>query len=160
LVSDGFLATFRLAIAHVLCLGITTMKPMLLPALLLTTICLSPLARADDSPLAKQMESLNDAYKAFRNTEDPSQGAALARDAQSAVAQGLSELPTLLIKMPDGPARAKAAASYRHAMGLLYVKLCEVEQAFLEQQTDRIEGLIEEIKELKKKGHNEFMEDE
>lgn len=136
------------------------MKPILLPALLLTTICLCPLARADDSPLAKQMESLDEAYKAFRNAEDPAQGAALARDAQSAVAQGLSELPALLVKMPDGPARTKAAASYRHAMGLLYVKLCEVEQAFLDHQTDRIDGLVEEIKALKKKGHNEFMEDE
>lgn len=136
------------------------MKHILLPALCISTLCLSPVASADETPLAKQMEEMDDAYKAFRKTEDPVEGAALARNAQSALVKGLTETPAMLAKMPEGPARAKASASYRHMMGQLYVKLCEVEQAFLDNQTDRIAGLVEEIKELKKKGHNEFMEDE
>ena len=136
------------------------MKHILLPALCIATLSLCTIASADDTPLAKQMEEMDDAYKAFRKTEDPAQGAALARDAQTALVKGLTEIPAMLAKMPEGPARAKAAASYRHMMGQLYVKLCEVEKAFLDNQTDRIAGLVEEIKELTKKGHNEFMEEE
>jgi hypothetical protein len=118
------------------------------------------MATADDSPLAKQMEALDDSYKAFRKTEDAVKGAAMAREAQSSVAKGLPEIPGMIAKMPEGPARAKAAASYRLMMGQLFVKLCEVEQAFLDNKLDKVAELVNDIKDLKKKGHNEFMEEE
>ncbi len=106
------------------------------------------------------MESLDDAYKAFRKTEDVVKGAAMAREAQTHVSKGLELLPGMVAKMPEGPARAKASASYRLAMGRLYVKLCEVEQAFLENKLDKVAELVNDLKDLKKTGHNEFMEDE
>lgn len=106
------------------------------------------------------MEALDDSYKAFRKTEDAAQGAVKAREAQTSVANGLTHLPEMLAKMPEGPPRAKAAAAYRHMMGQLYVKLCEVEQAFLENKLDKVAELVNEIKDLKKKGHNAFMEEE
>jgi hypothetical protein len=115
---------------------------------------------ADDSPLAKQMEALDDSYKAFRKTEDAAQGAVMAREAQTHVAKGLTHVPAMLAKMPEGPARAKAEASYRLMMGQLYVKLCEVEQAFLDNKLDKVAELVNDLKELKKKGHGEFMEEE
>jgi hypothetical protein len=118
------------------------------------------MAIADESPLAKQMEALDDSYKAFRKTEDAAQGAVKAREAQTHVANGLAHLPEMLAKMPEGPARAKAAASYRLMMGQLYVKLCEVEQAFLDNKLDKVAELVNDLKDLKKKGHSEFMEDE
>ena len=116
-------------------------------------------AIADDTPLAKHMEALDDSYKAIRKTEDPSKGAVLAREAQTHVVKSLSELPEMLSKMPDGPARAKAAASYRLMMGQLYIKLCEVELAFLDNKLDKVAELVDGIKDLKKKGHTEFMEE-
>lgn len=115
---------------------------------------------AEDSPLAKKMEALDESYKAFRKTEDAAKGAVMAREAQTQVAKGLSEIPEMISKMPEGPPRAKAAASYRMMMGQLYVKLCEVEQAFLDNKLDKVAELVNDIKELKKKGHNEFMEEE
>lgn len=115
---------------------------------------------ADDTPLAKQMELLDDAYKAFRKTEDPAVGAEKAREAQAVVAKALLESPEMLAKMPESPVRAKASASYRLLTGQLYVKLCEVEQAFLEGRVEKVAELVNDIKELKKTGHNEFMEDE
>lgn len=118
------------------------------------------LAIADDTPLAKEMEALDDSYKAFRKTEDAAQGAAKAREAQTHVAKGLTHIPEMLSKMPEGPARAKASAAYRLMMGQLYVKLCEVEQAFLDNKLDKVAELVNEIKDLKKKGHTEFMEEE
>lgn len=120
----------------------------------------APVLHADDTPLGKQMEAMNDAYKAFRKETDPAKGAALAREAQDSVAKGLSELPEMLKKMPDGPDKAKAAAEYRKMMGKLYVALCEVEEAFLAGKIEDVAKIVESLKEMKKSGHDKFMEDE
>ena len=135
------------------------MNQRLLPAIFAAIFCVTATA-AEDPPLVGHMETLDDAYKALRKTEDAAKGAELAREAQNAAVKTLGEIPALVSKMPDGPARAKAAATYRHMVGQLYVKLCEIEKAFLDNQLDRVAALVDEIKELKKQGHNEFMEDE
>jgi soluble cytochrome b562 len=128
--------------------------------LTLFAACLLLPATADESPLALQMEAMNDAYKAFRKETDPAKGSALAREAQVAVAKGLSELPELVSKMPDGPDKAKASAEYRRMMGTLYVAMCEVEVAFLDGKVEKVAEIVEQLKDLKKTGHNKFMEDE
>lgn len=112
-----------------------------------------------DSSLARHMSELDDAYKALRKETDPEKGAASARIAQQALIMGLAELPEMLSKMPDGPAKAAAAAEYRKLMGQCYVIFCEIEQAFLAGKTDKIEGLIENLKAVKKSGHQKFIED-
>lgn len=118
-------------------------------------------AEADkpESPLARQMSEIDDAYKALKKETDPEKGAAAARVAQQALASGLAELPEMLKKMPDGPAKAAAAAEYRKLMGQSYVVFCEIEQAFLAGKIDQIEGLIENLKAIKKTGHQKFIED-
>lgn len=121
-----------------------------------------PLVAEDDkpeSPLARQMSELDDAYKALKNETDPEKGAASARVAQQALILGLAELPEMLKKMPDGPAKAAAAAEYRKLMGQCYVIFCEIEQAFLAGKVDQVVGLIENLKAVKKTGHQKFIED-
>jgi hypothetical protein len=112
-----------------------------------------------ESPLARQMSELDDAYKALKKETDPEKGAAAARVAQQALVLGLAELPEMLKKMPDGPAKAAAVAEYRKLMGQSYVVFCEIEQAFLAGKIDQIEGLIENLKAIKKMGHQKFIED-
>ena len=112
-----------------------------------------------ESPLARQMSELDDAYKALKKETDPEKGAAAARVAQQALVLGLAELPEMLKKMPDGPAKAAAAAEYRKLMGQSYVVFCEIEQAFLAGKIDQIEGLIENLKAIKKMGHQKFIEE-
>jgi soluble cytochrome b562 len=114
----------------------------------------------EDTPLGKQMEVFNDAYKAFRKETDPAKGAAQAREAQQAVLKGIVEMPEMLSKMPEGPVREKAAAEYRKMMGRVFVTLCEVEEAFLAGKTDEVAKLVEALKEMKKAGHDKFMEEE
>lgn len=123
------------------------------------TFAAMPAVRADYTPLGSQMESLNDAYKALRKETDSAKGAAFAREAQQAVLKGLAENPEMLSKMANGPEKAKAAAVYRRMMGQLYVLLCDVETAFLEGKTDEVAKLVESIKELKKAGHDKFIEE-
>ena len=119
-----------------------------------------PLHAEEETPLGKQMESFNDAYKAFRRETDPAKGAAQAREAQAAVVKGLTEIPAMLTKMPEGPAKAKAAVEYRKMMGKLYITLCEVEEAFLDGKIEKVAELVEGLKDMKKAGHEKFMEDE
>lgn len=119
-----------------------------------------PVSAEEETPLGKQMEAFNDAYKAFRKETDPVKGAALAREAQQAVIKGLSELPAMLTKMPEGPDKAKAAAEYRKMMGQAFVALCEVEEAFLAGKTDEVAKIVDSLKAMKKTGHEKFMEDE
>jgi hypothetical protein len=95
----------------------------------------------------------------LKKETDPEKGAAAARVAQQALVLGLAELPEMLKKMPDGPAKAVAAAEYRKLMGQSYVLFCEIEQAFLAGKIDQIEGLIENLKAIKKMGHQKFIED-
>ncbi len=121
-----------------------------------------PLVAEDDepeSPLARQMSELDDAYKDLKKETDPEKGAAAARVAQQALILGLAELPEMLKKMPDGPAKAAAAAEYRKLMGQCYVIFCEIEQAFLAGKVDQVMGLIENLKAVKKTGHQKFIED-
>ncbi|MCU0749248.1 MAG: cytochrome b562 [Akkermansiaceae bacterium] len=119
-----------------------------------------PVSAEEETQLGKQMEEMNDAYKVFRRETDPVKGAALAREAQQAIVKSFSEIPTLVTKMPDGPDKAKASAEYRKMMGQLYVALCEVEQAFLNGKVDEVATIVERLKEMKKTGHEKFMEDE
>jgi soluble cytochrome b562 len=119
-----------------------------------------PISAEEETPLGQQMEAINDAYKAFRKETDPAKGAALAREAQQAVVKGLGELPAMLTKMPDGPAKSKAAVEYRKMMAKLFISLCEVEEAFLEGKIEKVTEIVDSLKEMKKAGHDKFMEDE
>lgn len=137
------------------------MKKLLFPVMMLATACLLPTpVRADDTPMAKQMEALDDAYKGFRREKDPAKGAAMAREAQDAVLKAIPMTPALLEEMPDGEAKAAAVASFRIQMGQLFVSLCQVEAAFVAKDLDKVTELVTELKSQKKKGHDEFMEDE
>jgi soluble cytochrome b562 len=119
-----------------------------------------PISAEEETPLGKQMEAMNDAYKAFRRETDPVKGAAQARDAQQAALKSASEVPTMLTKMPDSPEKAKALLEYRKMMGKLFVSFCEVEEAFLNGKIEDVAKIVESLKEQKKAGHDKFMEDE
>jgi soluble cytochrome b562 len=135
------------------------MKVRLILTMLAACLML-PVSADEETPLGKQMDALNDAYKAFRKETDPAKGAALAREAQAAVAKGLMEMPAMLTKMPEGPDKAKASAEYRKMMGQLFVALSEVEEAFLGGKVDQVATIVERLKEMRKAGHDKFIEEE
>lgn len=121
---------------------------------------LAPISASEDTPLAKQMEAVNDSSKAMRKETDPAKGAALAREAQQALIKSMSESPELVAKMPDGPAKVLAAAEYRKMIGQSLVAMCEMEVAILNGKTDEVAKITAALKDLKKAGHDKFMEDE
>jgi hypothetical protein len=139
------------------------MKKLIFPAILFAASILVPVqvrAQEEDSPLAKEMERVDDAYKGFRKEKDPVKGAAAAREAQDSVLKAIPLVPALLEKMPAGEAKEKALAAYRLQMGKLFVSLCEVEGAFIAKDLDKVTTLVDAIKASKKEGHDAFIEEE
>lgn len=125
-------------------------------------LMLTPAMAQDEehTKLGEQMESMDDAFKAFRRETDATKGAAAAREAQTATLKSAAEIPALVKEMPEGPEKAKAAAEYRKMMGKVYVTLCEVEEAFLNGKLEDVAKAVESLKEQKKAGHEKFMEEE
>ncbi len=121
-------------------------------------------AKAQDekehTPLGKQMESMSDAFKAFRKETDPVKGAALARDAQQAALKAALETPALIKDLPEGPDKLKAAVDYRKMMGKLFITLCEVEEAFNNGKTDEVAKIVNTLKDMKKEGHKQFVKED
>jgi soluble cytochrome b562 len=119
-----------------------------------------PTMADEDSPLAKQMDAMNDAYKAMRRETDPAKGATLAREAQDAMVKAITETPELVKAMPESPEKAKASAGYRKMMGSLISTLASMELAFLDGDMAKVKEIVESMREMKKEGHDKFMEDE
>ena len=136
------------------------MKTKLIICGLAATLMSVQPALSDDTPLAKQMEAMNDAYKAMRRETNPVKGAALAREAQDAMVKAISETPELVKAMPDGPDKAKASAQYRKMMGGLISTLADMEIAFLDGDLAKVKEIVDTMRRMKKEGHDKFMEDE
>lgn len=116
---------------------------------------------ADDTPLAEQMDAMNDAYKAMRRETDPAKGAALARTAQDAMVKGIVELPEMVKGMAEGPEKAKASAEYRKMMGSLITTLADMELAYLNNDMAKVKEIVGSMRDMKKEGHDKFIaEDE
>lgn len=114
----------------------------------------------DDTPLGEQMSALNDAYKAMGKEADAAKGAALAREAQTAILKSLEFKPEAFDKLfPDKAAAAKAMVDYRRMIGETFVIFCKVETAFLEGKTADVKKLLDDAKAMKKEGHTKFMEE-
>lgn len=135
-----------------------TMK-LILCGLAATLMFVQP-SMADDTPLGKQMDAMNDAYKAMRRETDPAKGAALAREAQDAMIKGIIELPEMVKAMPEGPEKAKASAEYRKMMGGLIATLADMELAFLNNDMAKVKEIVESMRDMKKQGHDKFMEED
>lgn len=114
---------------------------------------------ADDTELGKKMEELNDHYKSIRREDDPAKGAISAREAQKLVAASLNMTPAMLTQMKDGPAKQNALAIYRQMMGQSYVLLCQIEQAYLAKDMDKVKELYDQLKSVRKDGHDKFIEE-
>lgn len=134
------------------------MKNLILMGSFAMGLMLMPAKAEEHTALGKQMESMNNAFKAFRRETDPVKGATQARDAQQAALKCAAEIPEMVEQMPDGPEKIKASLEYRKMMGKLFVTLCEVESAFLAGNTAEVTKIVDSLKEMKKAGHDKFIE--
>ena len=133
--------------------------PMILLGCLAGMLVMPAMAQ-EETPLGKNMEAMNDAYKAFRKETDPVKGAASAREAQDYAIKGALEIPTLIKEIKDEAEKTKATVEYRKMMGKLLISLCEVEEAFLANDLAKVTALVDALKDQKKEGHDKFIKEE
>jgi len=163
-VASGKILRFRVGKNRALGSYSQRMKFHIFTCALVAILCLSqPVlgqeADKKESPLAKQMEAMNDAYKAIKKETDPAKGATLARTAQDALLKSLAEVPELVTKGAEAD-KAKSVANYRTMIGKAFVSFSEIEEAFIAKDLEKVKTLVEGLREMKKEGHDKYMEDE
>lgn len=117
------------------------------------------MAEKPETELGKQMEAMNDAFKALRKESDPVKGATLAREAQNSLVKSLGEVPAVIAKLPEAE-KPKALANYRTMIGKAFVIFSEIEEAFVAKDLEKVKDLAEHARGAKKEGHDKYVEEE
>ena len=117
---------------------------------------LAPSYADDETPLGEEMSTLSSSLKKLRKAKTTEDKVALVHTAQEAALNSLKYLPIIFKEIKDEKEKAKATADYKMMSGQVYVKLCELELAYLagdEEKADEIRG---QLKDLKKEGHEKY----
>ena len=117
-------------------------------------------ADEDETPLAEQMETVSGSMKKLRKADGFEAKAALIREAQAACIKSMEYLPAMFKDIKDAKEKAKATADFKRLMGLTLAGLGELELAFLNEDEEKADEVIDKLKDLKKEGHNAYIEDE
>ena len=119
---------------------------------------LAPVHADDDeeTPLGEQMDVLSGSLKKLRKAETTAEKVALVHDAQKATIKSLEYLPMIFKDLKDEKEKAKASADFKKMVGQTYVKLCELEMAYLAGDEDKADEIKGQLKDLKKEGHEKY----
>ena len=112
----------------------------------------------DETPLGKQMETLSGSLKKLRKAETTEEKVALVLAAQAATIKTLAYLPMIFKDLKAEKEKAKATSGYKMLVGQTYVKLCELEMAYLAGDEDKADEIKGQLKDLKKEGHEKYTE--
>lgn len=119
---------------------------------------LAPVHADEDTPLAEEMDTLSGSLKGLRKAETPEAKVALVQEAQKATLKSLTYLPMIFKDLKDEKEKAKSTADYKKLVGQTYVKLCELEMAFLAGEAEKADEILGQLKDLKKEGHDKYTE--
>ena len=122
------------------------------------SIALPAHTSADETPLAEQMDTLSGSLKKLRRAETDQEKVDLVKAAQKASLKSLEYLPEVFKDIKDEGEKAKATADYKMLVGQAFVKLCELEMAYLASDGDKAWEILGMLKDLKKEGHEKYTE--
>jgi hypothetical protein len=119
-------------------------------------------AAADDTELAKHMESIQDNLKKLRKSiktpaENPQSLELLTKLQQDTVASK-ALTPAKAAKAAEAE-RAKFVAGYRKDMAALLEHLCKIEVALIDNDNAKAEELFKGLKKLEDDGHEKYSEE-
>ncbi len=134
------------------------MKKLLISVFALGLFVTAP-TQAQDSPLAEQMDLMNDSYKMIRRNAEPEKNVEYARIAQDAMLKAIMITPEFVETGGHPGPKDVAMAIFRKQVGELFVLWCDMEIALLAEDEEQVAAIIELMKESKKAGHDEFMEE-
>jgi len=110
----------------------------------------------DETPLAKQMDTVSGSLKGLRKAETTADKVALVQAAQKGSLKSLEYLPVIFKDVKDPKELAKGTADYKRLVGMSYVALCELELAFIAEDEAKADEILGKLKDLKKEGHNAY----
>ncbi len=110
----------------------------------------------DETPLGEEMETISGSLKKLRKAETTAEKVELVQAAQKSAIKSLAYLPLIFKDLKDEKEKAKATADYKKMLGQTYVKLCELELAYLAGDEDKADEIKGELKDLKKEGHEKY----
>ncbi len=117
---------------------------------------LAPVYAEEETPLDKEMSVISSSLKKLRKAETTEDKVALMHTAQEAAIKALKYLPRIFKDITDEAEKAKATADYKKMSGQVYVKLCELEMAYLAEDEEKVDEIKDQIKDLKKEGHQKY----
>jgi bacterioferritin (cytochrome b1) len=104
------------------------------------------------------MDTLSGSLKRLRRVETNAERVSLVQEAQKAVIKSLEYLPAVFKDIDDEKKKADATADYKMLVGQTYVKLCELEMAYLADDQEKADAIKDQLKDLKKEGHDKYTE--
>ena len=126
-------------------------------------VAIAPVRADDDeeeTPLGEQMEDVSGALKGLRKAPDFAAKAELARKGQTAIINSMRFLPAMFEGVKDEKEKVRMTADFKRMMGQTLMLFAELELAFLEEDEDKADEIVDKLKDLKKEGHNAYVEDE
>ncbi len=121
-------------------------------------------AEDDETPLEKEMAIVSKAYKqlgrqARREVYDFDRLTTLFTDAKAANEKSTTMVP-LLIEEMTGAAKEKALEEYKKAMALVTEEIVGVLANCKAKDGSKLKATYAKLKEMKKTGHEDYIEDE
>ena len=139
-----------------------SLSVILLSGLVLATPPGVQSARADDTPLAKQMEEMQDHLKKLRKSiKTPAENAASLESLdklQLATVASKNLVPAKAATLPEAE-RAKFVAGYRKEMVGLLEHLCKIEVALVDNDTAKAAELFKGLKKIEDDGHEKYSDE-
>ena len=141
------------------------LSTLLLLSCLSVSAALPSSPNPDDSPLVEAMSELNSSLRKFRRAvkaESPDQAVALAELLKMQAAAHASKLETPEKAKADGLSAADARAmtrDYRKALISCEKALLDLEVLILDEKYSEVDVAIRGLLEIKKGGHDKFIED-
>ena len=125
----------------------------------------APVAQAQDEPeapknLEEAMDMISGSLKMLRrlSREDDhwNKCAAKVAEGSQAVIAAMNMVPKSIKAMPDGAAKRKALADTRRLMGLTLAAFGELEMAYLAEDEEKIDEVMDKLKEIKAESHERY----
>ena len=137
------------------------MKALALLAALATTLLFTPAPVRADSELDKEMKVLKDVMRGLsRLGEDFAKGEKLAKEAIASIEKSKSMVPKLVGDIKDEAERKTQQEEYVKQMEALAEGFGKVEAACQAKDAAKLKEALDALGAMKKKGHEQFTDEE
>ncbi|HAT19480.1 MAG: hypothetical protein VX317_01415 [Verrucomicrobiota bacterium] len=116
--------------------------------------------KSEAKDMEEAMDLMSGSLKGLRRLRrDPdrwTKSAALVAEGSQSVIAAMKWIPKEIEELPEGPEKIKALADSRRLMGLTLAGYAELELAFLAKDEEKVEAVLDKLKEIKAESHEKY----